>query len=141
MRSTWDPVLQDCIVLDAEKNEPSIIASLITDIILLIIVLIGLLRLFNDCGGSFALGCLLWKQVGSGRSRFAVSRFTYLFSLPKGVIWLLIATVAEVPPTVCPASFLSLFTHHHVNIAGIHHIESERYRRFLSSISVKDEID
>ncbi|KAN0118624.1 hypothetical protein V8E52_005047 [Russula decolorans] len=54
------------------------IAVLITDVILLLIVLIGLLRLHGS-GGSFALGRLLWKQ---------------------GVIWLLIATVAEVPPTV-----------------------------------------
>ncbi|KAF8497018.1 hypothetical protein F5888DRAFT_1906889 [Russula emetica] len=49
------------------------------DIVLLLIVLIGLLRLLHDSGGTFALGRLLWKQ---------------------GVIWLLIATVAEVPPTV-----------------------------------------
>jgi hypothetical protein len=93
-------------VLNTEKNKPSIIATLITDIILLLIVLIGLLRLLRDCGGSFALGRLLWKQVGSGRSHFSVCQFTYLFPLPKGVIWLLIATVAEVPPMVCPASFL-----------------------------------
>jgi hypothetical protein len=106
MRSAWDPVLLDCIVLNTEKNKPSIIATLITDIVLLLIMLIGLLRLLHDSGGSFALGRLLWKQVGSGRSHFAVSQFTYLFPLPKGVIWLLIATVAEVPPTVCPASFL-----------------------------------
>jgi len=79
IRSTWDPALQLCIVLNTEKNKPSIIATLITDIILLLIVLIGLLRLLRDCGGSFALGRLLWKQ---------------------GVIWLLIATVAEVPPMV-----------------------------------------
>ena len=142
MRSTWDPVLRDCIVLDTEKNEPSIIASLITDIVLLLIVLIGLLRLLHDGGGSFALGRLLWKQVGSGRSHIPVPRFTYLFPLSKGVIWLLMATVAEVPPMVCPASFLSVsFTHHRLNTTGIHHIESERYCHFRSSISVKDEID
>lgn len=78
-RSAWDPVLEDCIVLNTEKTKPSIIVTLITDIFLLLIVLIGLLRLLHDSGGSFALGRLLWKQ---------------------GVIWLLIATVAEVPPTV-----------------------------------------
>ena len=48
------------------------IAVLITDVILLLIVLIGLLRLHGS-GGSFALGRLLWKQVGLGRSHFAVS--------------------------------------------------------------------
>jgi hypothetical protein len=93
-------------VLDTEKNKPSIIATLITDIVLLLIVLIGLVRLLHDSGGSFALGRLLWKQVGSGRSYSAVPQFTYLFPLLKGVIWLVIATVAEIPPTVCPTSFL-----------------------------------
>ena len=72
IRSTWDPVLQHCIVFNIEKTKPSIIVVLITDIVLLLIVLIGLLRLHGS-GGSFALGRLLWKQVGSGRSHFAVS--------------------------------------------------------------------
>ncbi|KAI0278280.1 hypothetical protein BGY98DRAFT_549610 [Russula aff. rugulosa BPL654] len=76
IRSAWVSVLQDCVVLNTEKSKPSIIITLITDIVLLLIVLIGLLRL-HDSGGSFALGRLLWKQ---------------------GVIWLLIATVAGVPP-------------------------------------------
>ena len=106
IRSAWDSALQNCFVLNAEKSKPSIIATLITDTVLLLIVLIGLLRLLHDNSGSFALGRFLWKQVGSGLSHFAVSRFTYLFPLPKGVIWLLIATVAEVPPTVCPVSFI-----------------------------------
>jgi len=82
MRSAWDPVLQDCIVLNTEKNKPSIIATLITDIVLLLIVLIGLLPLLHDSGGSFALGRLLWKQVGSGRSRFSVFQFTYFVPTP-----------------------------------------------------------
>ncbi|KAF8489241.1 hypothetical protein F5888DRAFT_1808899 [Russula emetica] len=79
IRSSWEPVLQGCIVLNTEKNKSSIIVTLISDIVLLLIVLIGLLRLLHDGGGTFALGRLLWKQ---------------------GVVWLLVATVAEVPPTV-----------------------------------------
>jgi hypothetical protein len=59
-------------VLNTDKPKPSIIAILITDIVLLLIVFIGLLRL-QGSGVSFALGRLLWKQVGSGRSHFAVS--------------------------------------------------------------------
>ena len=93
-------------MVNTEKNKPSIVVTLITDVVLLLIVLIGLLRLFHDGGGSFALGRLLWKQVRSEQSHFAVSQFTYLSPLPEGVIWLLIATVAGVPPTVCPVSFL-----------------------------------
>jgi hypothetical protein len=78
LRSVWDYTLRDCIVLNTEKNKPNIIVTLIADIVLLLVVLIGLFRLLHS-GDSFALGWLLWKQ---------------------GVIWLLIATVAEVPPTV-----------------------------------------
>ncbi|KAI0277121.1 hypothetical protein BGY98DRAFT_981948 [Russula aff. rugulosa BPL654] len=67
-RSAWNSVLQECIVVNTEKNKPSIVVTLITDVVLLLIVLIGLLRLFHDGGGSFALGRLLWKQVRSEQS-------------------------------------------------------------------------
>ncbi|KAH9992062.1 hypothetical protein BJV77DRAFT_1004422 [Russula vinacea] len=78
LRSVWDDALRDCIVPNTEANKPNIIVTLITDFVLLLVMLIGLFRLLRG-SGSFALGYLLWKQ---------------------GVIWLLIATIAEVPPTV-----------------------------------------
>ncbi|KAF8491232.1 hypothetical protein F5888DRAFT_1076072 [Russula emetica] len=78
LRSSWNPILQECMVLNTEKDKFHAISILISDIVLLLIVFIGLLRL-HDSGGTFALGRLLWKQ---------------------GIIWLLIATVAEVPPMV-----------------------------------------
>jgi hypothetical protein len=37
---------------------------LVTDMFLLLIMLVGLLRLRRDGGGTFDLGRLLWKQVG-----------------------------------------------------------------------------
>jgi len=39
-----------------------------------------------------------------------------IVSVCKGVIWFLLATAAEVPPTVCPASFLAhpRFANHHL---------------------------
>jgi hypothetical protein len=49
-------------VLNTEKNKPNIIVTLIADIVLLLVVLIGLFRLLHS-GDSFALGWLLWKQV------------------------------------------------------------------------------
>jgi len=49
--------------LNTEENKPNIIVTLVTDIVLLLIVLIGLLRLLRNSGGSFSLGRLLWKQV------------------------------------------------------------------------------
>jgi len=62
-----------------ESTRPSIIATLATDIVLLITMLAGLLHIRLLGGGRFGLASLLWKQ---------------------GVIWLLLATIAEVPPVV-----------------------------------------
>jgi hypothetical protein len=51
-----------------------------------------------------------------------------LFSILKGIIWLLIITVAGIPPvassTSCPVCLLS---HRHMNDPGIHFFEPERY--------------
>jgi hypothetical protein len=51
-----------------------------------------------------------------------------LFSILKGIIWLLIATVAGVPPMASSASFLVyLLSHRYMNDSGIHFFEPERY--------------
>lgn len=65
-------------------------------------MLLGLLRLRLQ-GGVFGLGRLLWRQVQFWRFSLIVCE-AHNFHVPsvyKGVIWLLLATVAEVPPTVC----------------------------------------
>ncbi|KAH9954843.1 hypothetical protein BC827DRAFT_1240399 [Russula dissimulans] len=78
-RTTYIRELQICVISDTERSKPNIIVTLITDVVLLVIMLIGLIR-FRQCGGgTFGLGRLLWKQ---------------------GVIWLFLASIAEVPPTV-----------------------------------------
>ncbi|KAH9984320.1 hypothetical protein BJV74DRAFT_848439 [Russula compacta] len=79
VRSTWSPLLQNCVELGIEKSKLNIIVTLVTDILLLIIMLVGLLYMGFDDGGKLNIGRLLWKQ---------------------GLIWLLIATIAEVPPGV-----------------------------------------
>jgi hypothetical protein len=58
------PAQECCVLHDTESNKPNIIVTLITDIILLLIMLIGLLRLRHYGVGTFGLGQLLWKQVG-----------------------------------------------------------------------------
>jgi len=65
LRASWDPSLRICIVLNTERNKLNIIVTLITDIVLLLTVLVGLLRLRQDGGGRFGIGLLLWNQVGS----------------------------------------------------------------------------
>jgi len=79
IRSSWIPEASSCSAPNMESNKQTAVAMLITDIVLFCIMLVGLLRLRQRGGGMFELGRLLWKQ---------------------GVIWLLIAAAAEIPPTV-----------------------------------------
>ena len=46
-----------------DKTKFAVVTSLITDILLLLIMLIGLLRMRIEGGGTFSLGRILWKQV------------------------------------------------------------------------------
>lgn len=55
-----------------EATKPTVFASLITDVVLLLIMLVGLLRMRLDRSGSFALGRILWKQVRSSQFFLAV---------------------------------------------------------------------
>ncbi|KAH9964913.1 hypothetical protein BC827DRAFT_1265599 [Russula dissimulans] len=79
LRSAWDPDLHSCTVLNTESNKLNITVTLISDIILLLTVLVGAFRLRRDGAGRSGIGLVLWNQ---------------------GFIWLLLATAAEVPPTV-----------------------------------------
>jgi hypothetical protein len=50
----------------------TLIITVITDIILFVTMLVGLLRLLTDSSSAFGLVRLLWKQVGPARFSFAV---------------------------------------------------------------------
>ena len=83
---------------NTESSKANIISVLVSDVVLLFTMLVGLLRL-RQHGTIFGLGQLLWNQVGGATSRLLSS----LISFPcKGLIWLFLATVAEVPPAVSP---------------------------------------
>ena len=75
----------------------------VTDIILLLIMLVGLLRLRRHGGNTFGLTHFLWKQVRWLFSLIAVIWLIDMFLFHKGVIWILLATVTEVPPAVSVA--------------------------------------
>jgi hypothetical protein len=60
---TWSPLATTCAVLNIESTKLGIVGVLLTDIVLLLIMFIGLLRFRSDGGGTFGLGLLLWKQV------------------------------------------------------------------------------
>jgi hypothetical protein len=104
---------------------PNIVVTFISDVILLIVVLVGLR---HESGGVvFPLGRLLWNQVELGLFPFAVVFLKFLGF--KGIIWLAIATAAEAMPMASwhfSVPYI-LVTHPHVVVAGIHHFESERY--------------
>lgn len=68
----------------------------------------GLFRLHRHGHDTVGLTKLLWKQVGWRFLLAMVLQFIDMFCFRKGVIWLLLATVAEVPPGVSLASPLRL---------------------------------
>ncbi|KAH9984717.1 hypothetical protein BJV77DRAFT_952471, partial [Russula vinacea] len=78
IRSEWSPEANTCVLPNLETTRPNIIASLVTDVLLLVIMLVGLLRA-RIGAGAFGLGRILWKQ---------------------GLVWLLLATIAELPPSL-----------------------------------------
>jgi len=82
LRSEGVPLLPLCVIDANTTNVPTFISTAATDIILLLIMLVGLLGLRRNGGGTFGLAQILWKQ---------------------GLIWFLLATIAEIPPAVLPA--------------------------------------
>ncbi|KAI0275782.1 hypothetical protein BGY98DRAFT_1098622 [Russula aff. rugulosa BPL654] len=99
LRAAWDPIAEACAILNSEEIRPTFIISVLTDTLLLVTMLVGLFRLFNftDGNSTFGVGRLLWKQ---------------------GIVWLLIATLAGIPPTASSASFpVYLLSHCYMNDA------------------------
>ncbi|KAF8259719.1 hypothetical protein EI94DRAFT_1790375 [Lactarius quietus] len=76
LHSTWVPTQTVCAVRNVEGSKYNILVTFITDVVLLLTMLVGLLRLGQD---GTTLGMFLWRQ---------------------GLIWLFLATMAEVPPAV-----------------------------------------
>ncbi|KAH9974583.1 hypothetical protein BGW80DRAFT_1559611 [Lactifluus volemus] len=79
MRSVWIPEERSCRLSNSDTAKLNAISTLATDTMLLLMMLAGLLHLRLQGGGMLSLGDFLWKQ---------------------GLIWFLLAAVAEVPPTV-----------------------------------------
>ena len=55
---------RSCAIVNVQSNKSTFISIFATDLALLLIMLVGLLRLRSPGGGWFNLGRLLWKQVG-----------------------------------------------------------------------------
>jgi len=77
IRASWSPAENNCITRNVDSIKLYSISLLSTDVVLLLIALVGLFRLRGH--GTFSLGRLLWKQ---------------------GIVWLFLAIIAEVPPVL-----------------------------------------
>jgi hypothetical protein len=62
IRSSWNPVTL-CSIPNTKSNASTFVSMFVTDFILLLVMLVGLLRMRYRGAGGFALGRLLWKQV------------------------------------------------------------------------------
>ncbi|KAF8496114.1 hypothetical protein F5888DRAFT_1804260 [Russula emetica] len=118
LRATWEPTVQTCIILNSDELKPTLVITVIADTISLVTMLVGVFRLLAENSAAFGLGRLLWKQ---------------------GIIWLLIATAAGIPPTASSTSFpVYLLSHRYMNDPGIHFFESEPYVTLFPLVSMKD---
>jgi len=66
IRSAWSLEVTTCTLLNLETNKPAVISTLATNVALLLMMMIGLLRMHLEVDSVFALGRVLWEQVGSG---------------------------------------------------------------------------
>jgi hypothetical protein len=62
IRSSWHPVTF-CSIRNTKSNAATFVSMFISDFILLLVMLVGLLRMRHRGAGTFDLGRLLWKQV------------------------------------------------------------------------------
>ena len=93
-------------------------------------MLIGLLRLGAHEPGVYGMGRFMWRQVRvfailAGRGSLS----TDTLPVRKGIVWLFLATIAEIPPVVSVAnSMYACFhsTHFELTVVGVHQFESER---------------
>ena len=70
--------MSTCEIVNLHISDLNILVTLATDIILLLIMFFGLLRLGFHDRGAFGLGRLLWKQVGHWCSSLAVVFSAYM---------------------------------------------------------------
>jgi hypothetical protein len=77
VRTVWEPTEKACVVTNIQSCKASLTVLLAADVILLLIMLAGLLRIRRRGGGSLEIGRLLWKQVGRERFSLAVLLLVY----------------------------------------------------------------
>ena len=80
----------------------------------------GLLRLGFHERGAFGMGRFLWKQVGYWCFSLAMGFSAYMVvRIHKGVIWLLVATIAVIPPAASCQTHVPLPSTYHDVISQV----------------------
>ncbi|KAI9454251.1 hypothetical protein BJY52DRAFT_766472 [Lactarius psammicola] len=74
-KSVWLPLQNVCFVVDSQKTKLNVLVSTVTDLILLFTMIVGVLRLESDSS--------TWRML-----------------YRHGLVWILLATVGLVPPTI-----------------------------------------
>ena len=69
LRATWVSTQSACVVPNTENSKITVIATLVSDVVLLLTMLAGLLRLRQYSSNMSGLCQHLWRQVGSAASR------------------------------------------------------------------------
>ena len=64
LHAAWVPAQNVCVVINTESTRKNVTATLVTDVVLLLIMLVGLLRM-PQYGNMFGLWKILWRQVGN----------------------------------------------------------------------------
>ena len=94
-------------------------------------MLVGLFRMRREGGGWLGLGWLLWRQVRRQHHlQIMGPRSANVIFVREGIVWILLAVVADILPVVCPAGLLSRLCSVPLNVLGVHLFESERYLIF-----------
>ncbi|KAH8978880.1 hypothetical protein EDB86DRAFT_3089888 [Lactarius hatsudake] len=73
--SVWLPLQNACFVVDSQKSKLNVLVSTITDLVLLLAMIIGVLRLESDSS--------IWRML-----------------YRHGIVWIVLATIGLVPPTI-----------------------------------------
>ena len=135
-------MVSSCLIVNLHISELNILVTLVTDIILLLIMFFGLLRLGYHERCAFGLGRLMWKQVGYWCFSLAVVFSAYMgVRIHKGVIWLLVATIAEVLPAVSGKAHVPLLSAYHDIMSQVFFILNLNGRSTLSISSMKNNDD
>lgn len=108
-----------------ERDKLAFIIMFVTDIVLVSIMFLGLIRVRGRGGGMLGLGSLLWKQVRLWWPW--CSQSSDEFSARKGVIWLWFATGAGLITVASIPSFPVYFRSQTIYIVGVRLFGPEPY--------------